>query len=224
MFSKQKLFGMILAFIATASWASFYVVSRFIFGESKISIDPVFATFLRVAMGSVFFGFLLLFTGKLKDAQKAFSKNSQTFLLLGLFGVAIENILVFWSTEYTTASRSSLCTNLSPIFTILIAWMFMGQKINRYKITGMFLGFAGITIAILGNNSQDCYTNSTNVIGDIMALGSGICWAAYTVEGVGIVKRHGSLISCGFSIFRRDGNAFSNNCYYRASYANGKCH
>jgi len=195
MFSKQKLFGMILAFIATASWASFYVVSRFVFGESEIEVDPIFATFLRLAMGAAFFVFLLLFTGKLKDAQKAFSKNTWIFLFLGLFGVAIESVLVFWSTKYTTAARSSLCANLSPVFTVLMAWMFMGEKMNRYKITGMLLGFGGITIAILGNGSQDIYADSTSIIGDMMAIGAGVCWAAYTVGGLGIVKRYGSAVS-----------------------------
>ena len=195
MFSKQKLFGMILAFLATASWASSYVVSRFVFGESKIEVDPIFATFLRVAMGAVFFIFLLLFTNKLKDAQKAFSKNIWIFIFLGLFGVAMENVLVFWSTKYTTAARSSLCANLSPVFTVLMAWMFMGEKMNRYKIIGMLLGFSGITIAILGNGSQDIYTNSTSIIGDMMAIGAGICWAAYTAGGIGIVKRYGSAVS-----------------------------
>ncbi len=194
MFDKRKLLGLLLAFIATSSWASFYVVSRFIFGESTVPVDPIFATFVRVTMGALFFVLLLSFTGKLKKLQLALSKDMRSFMLLSLIGIVGESVLVFWSTKYTTAARSSLGANLSPIFTVLLAWIFMGEKMNRYKVVGMLLGFCGIIIAILGGN-QDIYAKSTSIIGDLMAIGAGMCWAAYTVGGLGIVKRHGSTIS-----------------------------
>ena len=203
MFTKKKLFGMLLAFIATASWASFYVVSRFVFGESAQvadSVDPIFATFLRVAMGALFFIFMLLFTGKMKTARKALQQSSKTFLFLGLIGIVGEGVLVFWSTKYTTAARSSLCANLSPIFTVLIAWIFTSEKMTPHKIIGMLLGFGGILIAILGNGSKDIYMDSSNILGDLLAVASGICWAAYTVGGVKVTKRYGAMVSTALVI------------------------
>lgn len=186
---------MFLAFIATASWASFYVVSRAIFGEKTDSVDPVFATFLRFLMASTFFFLLMLFTGKVPKVYQAFSKESRMFLFLGLVGIVGEGVLVFWSTKYTTAARSSLCANLSPIFTVLIAWLFADEKMNLHKVIGMLLGLGGIILAIVGNGGKDIYTDSSNIIGDLLAVGSGICWAAYTVGGLGVSKRYGATIS-----------------------------
>ena len=203
MFNKQKIFGMVLAFIATASWASFYVVSRYVFGESAAeaeSVDPVFATFLRVVMGAAFFCIMLLFTGKVKNSVSALKKNVWMFLFLGLVGIVGEGVLVFWSTKYTTAARSSLCANLSPVFTVVIAWMFAGEKMNRYKASGVLLGLGGIMLAILGNGGKDIYMDASSIFGDLLALGSGVCWAAYTVGGLGVTKKYGSMVSTALVI------------------------
>ncbi len=186
---------MTLAFIATVSWASFYVVSRYIFGEDNDFTDPVFATFLRFLMGSLFFLFLLTILGKTPEMFKAFRKNTWMFVFLGLVGIVGEGVLVFWAAKYTTAARCSLCANLSPVFTVLIAWLFAGEKMNVYKITGMILGLGGVFLAILGNGGKDIYTGASCIIGDLLAIGSGICWAAYTVGGLGVTKKYGATIS-----------------------------
>jgi len=200
MFKSKKLLGLSLGFIATISWASFYVVSRFAFGGYEDRIDPVFFSFLRFLFAGVFFMFIILFTGQRKKLSVAVKKDWKLLSLLALTGIVGEGVLVFWSLKYTTAARSSLFANTSPIFTIIIAVFAANEILNKRKCLGMLIGFAGAAFAILGNGSSDSYMTDSSVVGDLLALGSGVCWAAYTVWGARAAMRYGSLISTGAAI------------------------
>jgi drug/metabolite transporter (DMT)-like permease len=198
-FQGKKMLGLVLAFIATAFWASFYIVSRYAFGENDKVIDPVFFTFLRFMFASLFFLMVLGWRGKLGDTTRVFKKNLWIFGFLAIAGIVGEGILVFWSMKYTTAARSSLFANASPIFTVLMA-MAVGERLNRRKSLGMVIGFAGAAIAIFSSGGGDMYFSATSILGDLLALGSGVCWAAYTVWGAGVSEKFGSLASTAISI------------------------
>ena len=114
-------------------------------------------------------------------------------------GVLLEGVLVFWSLKYTTAARSSLFANTSPIFTILLAMLVLKERLDWRKTLGMSIGFLGVAMAI-SSRGGDIYFSVDSVIGDLLALGSGICWAAYTVWGAGVAERHGSLIGTAAAI------------------------
>lgn len=188
-----------LAFIATASWASFYIVSRYAFGENDKIIDPVFFSFLRFMIASFFFLTVLGWRGKLGETTRVFRKNLWIFGFLATAGIVGEGILVFWSMKYTTAARSSLFANASPIFTVLMA-MAVGERLNWRKSLGMVIGFAGAAVAIISRGGGDMYFSTTSILGDLLALGSGVCWAAYTVWGTGVSEKFGSLASTSISI------------------------
>jgi len=195
MFNTKKLPGFILAFSATALWASFYIVSRFVFGENAEDIDPIFFSFLRFLMASVFAIALTIHQKKTYQLFHAVKNDFRMFLFLGLIGIVGEGILVFWSLKYTTATRSSLFANTSPIFTVIIALFALKEKLNLRKLAGMLLGFGGVLIAISSKSKGDLFLSSTSVIGDLLALGSGICWAGYTVWGIKVSKKYGSILS-----------------------------
>lgn len=200
MFSRKKLIGLSLAFIPTATWASFYIVSRFAFGENEDIIDPVFFSFLRYFIAGIFMFALIMHQGKFRLMASAMKTDLWMFIFLGITGVVLEGTLLFWSLKYTTAARSSLFANTSPIFTVLIALFALHEKIDSRKICGMLLGFAGAVTAIVSRSQGDLYLSSSGILGDLLAMGSGICWAAYTVWGTGVSNKYGSFISASIVI------------------------
>lgn len=200
MFSRNKLIGFSLAFIPTALWSSFFIVSRFAFGENENVIDPVFFSFLRYFMAGIFMFSLIMYQGKFNIMARAIKADLWMFIFLGLTGVVLEGILLFWSLKYTTAARSSLFANTSPIFTVIIAIFALNEKPDRRKIWGMLIGFAGIFIAIISKSKGDLYLTSSTVLGDFLALGAGVCWAAYTVWGTGVTNKYGGFVSSSIII------------------------
>ena len=198
--NNKRFIGVLLGLIATSFWASFYIVGRYLFGEDEAKIDPVFLTFVRYLVASILLMGIMVYQKKMPVVKECLKKDLVIFIFLGLTGIVGEGTLVFYSLKYTTAARSCLLANASPIFTVLMAYFALNEGMSKSKLTGMLLGFAGISAAILCRNGSDVYMSSSAVIGDLMALGSGVCWAAYTVWGMRVSNQYGGMVSGTVSI------------------------
>lgn len=188
MLDSARLKGIFFGMTATAFWGSFYPASRFIFGEELEQADPVFIAFLRTV---ICFLSLLPFFWRGTDRirfRKDWKRDWKLFLLMAISAQA-ESMLVFLATKYTTAARASLLANTAPIFTVVIAVLMVQESLNRWKAAGMILGFGGITLAAL-SRGMDRFTDGAGAWqGDLLALGSGICWALFTVLAGRIAER-----------------------------------
>jgi len=198
---KNKwLIGVLLGLTATSFWASFYIVGRYLFGENESKIDPLFLTFVRYFTASIFLIGVMAYQKKMPVVKECLRKDLVIFIFLGLTGIVGEGTLVFYSLKYTTATRSCLLANASPIFTVIMAYLALNEGMSKSKIFGMLLGFIGISAAILCRGGSDMYMSSSSIVGDLMALGSGVCWAAYTVWGARVSNQYGGVVSGSVSI------------------------
>jgi drug/metabolite transporter (DMT)-like permease len=197
---NKRFTGVLLGLAATSFWASFYIVGRFLFGEDEAKIDPVFLTFVRYLVASMLLTGIMLYQKKMAVVKECLKKDLVIFIFLGLTGIVGEGTLVFYSLKYTTAARSCLLANASPVFTVLMAYFALNEGMSKSKTAGMLLGFAGISAAILCRGGSDAYMSASAVIGDLMALASGVCWAAYTVWGMRVSNQYGGMVSGTVSI------------------------
>ena len=136
---------------------------------------------------------------KMKVAGECLKKDLLILVFLGL-SIILSALLAFCSLKYTTATRSCLLANASPIFTVLMAYFALNEGMSKSKIIGMVLGFAGIGTAISCRSGSDIYRSATSLVGDFMALASGVFWAAYTVWGTRVSNQYGGIASSCISI------------------------
>ncbi|MEI8244639.1 MAG: DMT family transporter [Lentisphaerota bacterium] len=161
---------------------------------------PVFLPFVRYLVASLLLTGIMVYQKKMPVVKECLNKDLVIFLFLGLTGIVGEGTLVFYSLNYTTAARSCLLANASPIFTVLMAYFALNEGMSKAKMTGMLIGFASISAAILCRNGSDVYMSASSAIGDFMALGSGVCWAACTVWGMRASNQYGGMVSGFVSI------------------------
>lgn len=203
MLNLSKIKGLALAFIATASWASFYIVSRYFFGTDDDGLDPLWSSFLRYVLASGILFCCLICTKQVPAYLTALRKDWKMLLLLGLVGIAGESTLLFYSMKFTTAARSNLLTNISPVVTALMSWYVTREVFSRKQIAGMILGAIG-TAAIFFLRGGDNFADgkASFLFGDLMAVAAGVCWSAFTVLGERAVKQYGPhVIMCGAFLF-----------------------
>ncbi len=182
---NKRLIGLGCAFAATMCWASNYPVFRLIFNRSGVeNLDEWWSSWLRTLFCIVV---MLPFTfttqeGSWGKFRREWKKDWKMFLFLGL-ALVLEGALCFAAAKYTTAARTSLFANTSPVFTLLISFLFAKEVLSGRKITGVLLGLAGIIIAALSRGS-DAFTSGISTLGgDMLALLSGVFWALFTVFG-----------------------------------------
>ena len=187
----KSALGLLLGFLATASWGIFYIIGRWLFGEEWDKLNPYLFNLLRFGMAVCAFMPLLFFAKNRALVKRAFTVDLKKFLLIALIGIVMENFLVFYALNFTTSARCSLMANCSPIATVILAYFLLRQKSSFMGIIGMLVGFAGIILAGVAQGG-DVYaaTGMRSLIGDGMALASGFCWAFFTVFGAKCLNAH----------------------------------
>ncbi len=197
--SPSSALGWLCGLLATLIWGSFYPVSRLLFGQAEETVDPLSFSLLRFLLAALFLSPLLLLPRQRTLARQMLRQDTPTLLLLATLGILAEGLLVFWSTKFTTAARSSLMANTSPITTMLLAWILGRETLSRRKILGMSLGLLGLFLFFYSQGKDDFVAPDSPLwLGDLMAFGSGCCWAAFTVLGEAFSRKYGGMLSTLF--------------------------
>lgn len=195
MTNGKTMLGLLLGFLATASWGSFYIAGRWLYGEGGNTINSWLFNFLRFAMAAAALSPLLLQKKTRELIIRAFREDIREFLLITAVGIVLESNMVFCSLKFTTAARCSLMANCSPIATVILAWVMLHEKSSMGAVVGMLTGFGGIVLAAVAEGG-DIYADTgwRTLIGDAMALFSGICWAFFTVKGAKVSEKYGGPV------------------------------
>ena len=102
-------------------------------------------------------------------------------LLPGLFcglAFALEFFLLFQAIEFTTVARSSIMLYTMPVWLAGFAhFLVKGETMTRNRAIGLALAMSGIAVAMLGNGT-DSLAGQHALQGDLMAIGSALCWTA----------------------------------------------
>ena len=99
-------------------------------------------------------------------------------ILAGLF-FAGEFILLFTALDLTTVGRASVMLYSMPLWLALIGHFFLpGERVSGIKALGLVLAFCGVSVAILWRNGTG---GEGSLLGDLMAIGAAIGWAATAV-------------------------------------------
>ena len=138
-------------------------------------------------------GVALWFNNGWGNVRKAIRDDFPQMLAMAFVVCILEGVLAFASLKFTTAARSSLLCNASPIFTVIFAALAARKWPTWGKNLGMVLGFAGLAFALTARASDLYAVNPKTLPGDLMAIGSGVAWAAYTVWGTGTAQRYGGI-------------------------------
>ena len=95
---------------------------------------------------------------------------------IGLFGFIY---LFITSLKYGDPIDISIIMTLPPIFVILIGIIFLKSRPGWMEYVGVIISFGGAIIVILGGGHGE--NGSDNLLGDLLAVASTLCYAFYLV-------------------------------------------
>lgn len=158
--------------------AAFFWSGAFIAGKYSGPYIPAFTlTFLRFLVAAS----ILLVIIKVRRLSLRIQKaDVPVFLCTGIVGMFGYHVLFFQSLHYTTAINSSLLAALGPIITIVLAVLFLGQKLKGRQILGICISFVGVLLTITGCSLETLRTLSFNR-GDLLMLTAVLLWAIYGI-------------------------------------------
>ncbi|WP_227353529.1 DMT family transporter [Haladaptatus salinisoli] len=175
---------------AATLWGGMYVVSKWGFA----AIPPVTLAFLRVVLG----GATLLLVVRLTAPKRSFSRSERRrFVVLGGW-IALTIVTQFVGTDLTNASQGSLLTVLTPVFTLPLGVVVLGESLSGRKVGGMALAAVG-TLVVLAGRYDLAAIGRGNLLGVLALFAASFGWAGYTVWGKPLVRTYSALETATYS-------------------------
>jgi drug/metabolite transporter (DMT)-like permease len=172
---KKETLGTILA-ILTAMISGFSIPLNKIF---VVNVEPAVFTAVRaLIIGLIFLAFALW---KSKKAKSSFKKVPWKYLvLIGLIGGGLAFLLYFTGLSLTTSSRAAFLHKTLPIYTTVLAFIFLKEKVSPRQSLGLLGMLAGAFILLAGQISPaEFWTNPQ--LGDLLVLFATMLWGVENV-------------------------------------------
>ena len=169
-------------------WGGTFIAGRVV----SAHLPAATAAFMRYVFAVV----ALLVVVQLSQGLRALTRISGRQLLgtmaLGATGIFAYNLLFFSALAILPAGRTSLIVALNPIVTIMVAVVFLGERLSGIRWLGVLLALLGVwTVVTHGDLSQIMQSVGR---GELLMFGAVCAWAAYTLIGRRVLRGMSPLL------------------------------
>ncbi len=169
---EKIVIGNACIMLATIFWGVNYAFTKALIPD-WLGADAL--TGCRVLGGCILFWLTSLFARCEKLDRSSMSRSIWSglclFCCLYLFIIAL---------KYGSAIDISIIMTLQPVYVILIEIIFLRRRPSLLEYAGMAVSLAGAIMIVL-TSGQSSHAASSPILGDGLAIISGICFAAYLV-------------------------------------------
>ncbi len=171
------------ALIAVIFWGMSFVATKAALRE----VSPVTLITTRFAIGSVL---LLLIVRRLppRDAWP-------TLMLMGFAGIFVHQMLQAYALTMTTAMHTGWLIGMTPIWSAILAALFLGERLGPIRIAGLAGGFTGAVLVITRGEWSSHVLQLPSTRGDLLILVSTVNWAIYSSIGHKTIRRLGPKVA-----------------------------
>lgn len=166
--------GVFFALLATVVWSFNFIASRHFAGQ----MPPITLAFFRwcVALCAL----LPFVWGELAATRRHYIAHWRYYVTAGVIGIGYFNTAIYMAAHSVPALNMSLIATTSPIFTIILARIFLGEPLAGARLMGMGAALCGILLLITGGDLGMLATLSFRG-GDLVLLSSAFSFAVYTL-------------------------------------------
>jgi len=167
--SQRAVVGYILAALTIFIWGITFVCTKYLL-QTFSALEILIIRFVFA-----YIGLWCLAPRTLTLAQK---KDELLFIAAGLTGVTVYQFMENMAINFTSASNVSIIVSICPLFTAIIAQLFLHEKhMTLPFIIGFIVAITGV--ALVSFNGTVMLHLSPK--GDLLALAAGICWGFYSL-------------------------------------------
>ncbi|MFJ2678808.1 DMT family transporter [Pseudomonas sivasensis] len=134
------------------------------------SYSPGQLALLRFLIASVFMGGVALVMGIGRPRLRDFP----WLLVLGFFGVFLHHTSLNYGQQWVTAAASSVLAQSAPLFSVLIAFFCLKERVSAWRWGCVLLGLLGVLVVIWGDQGL----GETDPRGLLILLAA-VSWSVY---------------------------------------------
>ena len=183
--------GVFLALLSMLCFASNIIISRYAMARMKIEPGFLVVLVVNILFAAALFGIELL----LRSTPFAFrGKEAGLFALAGIVGTYLGRRLLFDTVRLLGPARASVFHSSAPVFTLVAAWVLVGERLGAYELCLMALVMTGLWITQpASGGAADVHRPSG------LALRRGMLMGILTVAGFGVGNAIRGLAMHGWS-------------------------
>ena len=154
--------------------ASVLVVAKALAGE----MPPWTLGFTRSLISALVL--LPLVAGHRREVIAFLRSHWREAAMIGAMGLGLTQGVMFTALGFTSAVNVAIVFGLTPMITMVLARLLLGEPMNAWQALGSAIAFAGIvTICVQGSLAR--LRGFDIGVGDLLALGAAFLFAGYTV-------------------------------------------
>ena len=111
--------------------------------------------------------------------EKVERRDLMVIMLGGLMGFVVSQTLTAEALNYTSPVYFSLIATLTPVAVMLMAALFIGERITGMKFIGVLIGIGGAVLMVIMGQSSG--SGSNDLWGILLAIMSLLTWAIYMI-------------------------------------------
>ncbi|MXP26635.1 EamA family transporter [Altererythrobacter indicus] len=155
-------------------WAGNSIIGRAV----RFDIPPSSLAFGRWLLALIV---LLPFAwSSLRRERSLIRQNWKMIVLLGLFGIAAFNTLLYTGLRYTTATNALLLQSAVPALVLILDRLLFRTRAHPLQLAGVFFSVLGVTIIVFDGDPAAALRLHLGT-GDLWILASVLVWSLYTV-------------------------------------------
>ena len=162
---------------------------------------PVFGPLFLMAIRVILAGLILAGVAVLIHKSPTLRGQWREFLILGALNAGIPFTFIAFAQLDLTVAMASILNSTTPLFTTLVAAVWIGEALTRNKILGVILGIIGVTILVGGSPFELTSTfliSALASLGAALAYGLGTVYAKHAFQDVPILTMSiGQLLGAG---------------------------
>jgi drug/metabolite transporter (DMT)-like permease len=174
-FKESKGYGYVLALISVLLWSGNFIIAK----DAAGKIPPATLSFYRWTIAAII---LTPFVYKRSVAQwNEIKKHKWHLTITAIFGITIFNTCAYIAAPDVPAIHLALFSaTASPIFSIILAAIFLKERIHLIKFIGILISIAGILSLLTKGNIVDLLKFKFHEA-DLWILAAAISFAIYNI-------------------------------------------
>lgn len=166
-------------FLLSAVWGSSYLLIRI--------AAPVLGVFLTMSVRVLLASVALILFGIVTQQLPNLIGRWRSYFFLGLLNNAIPFVLIAVAVVNLNASIAAILNATTPLFTAIIAAVWLGERLSWRRIAGLLLGVGGVAVLV---GWSPLPLSSSVILGGIGAL-----MAAFSYGVAAVYARH-NFMNC----------------------------
>ncbi len=171
------------ALFSVTIWGGTFIATKLALQD----VSPATLVWLRFGMGMLILGATVALRHQFALPTRA---ELGYFALVGLIGVTFHQWLQATGLQTAAATTTAWIVATIPVFTALLGWLFLKERLTALRIFGIGLAAMGVLLIVTRGDLSALATGDFGTPGDFLILVSALNWAVFSILSRQGLQRH----------------------------------